>query len=153
MKTVLIVAVLLLALIGGGVVMLGGAGYFVHSKIESRAAEIEEAMMAEMTRCAPEGWPKEMLDAQRVMVKKLAQTAAQIEVAEALKEKNQRVFKEDAPVEKSKIDCPKVERVSAPSSLKRYEIDYKNQQVVGTSMDRAGWKFGDPVVDVAGTRP
>lgn len=153
MRIVAIAVILLLALIGGGVVMLGGAGYFVHSKVESRAAEIEEAMMAEMTRCAPEGWSQDLLDAQRKMVKELARTAAQIEMAESFKNKNQRMFKDDRPVKPSQFECPKIEKVRMPSSLKRYEIGYQPQQATTSSMDNKDWKFGDPVVDVAATRP
>jgi hypothetical protein len=153
MKIVVIAVITVLALIGGGVVMLGGTGYFVHVKVESRAAEIEEAMMAEMSRCAPEGLSQELLDGQRVIVKKLARTAAQIEMAEAFKDKNQRIFKEETPLPKSGLECPKIEPVRVGDNLKRYQTSYQQTQATSSNMDNKDWTFGDPVVDVSATQP
>ena len=147
MKVMGITVVLLLALIGGGVVLLGGGAFFMQSKVEARAAEFEEAMMAGMSRCAPKGWSKDLLDAQRVMVKQLARTAAQMEMAEALKGKGQGSSDEILAAAASGIECPKVATGIGQSSPRRPESSHQYQQESRTNMDRKDWKFGDPISD------
>ena len=148
MKVIAITVVLLLALIGGGVVLLGGTGIFLASKLDARSVEIEEAMMAEMERCAPKGWSKEMLDAQRAMVKKLALTAAKFEMAAAMKNGNKSAPAEDLS-KLPKLPCPQNETVQVPAVRKNYEsASSSTTERAKTAMDDSGWKFGDPTTVV-----
>ena len=153
MKIIAVTVFLLLALVGGGVVLTGGVGFFVASKFEARAAEFEEAMMAEAARCAPKGWAENMLESQRPLVRELARMAAKMEMAQAYKDKKYSFSDESLEAAVSSVPCPKVERVRGPTSLQRFESDFRHQQANSTSMDRQGWKFGDPVTEVSGTRP